>query len=332
MRLIKNKMTTGTGRLNRTIQYYTRFWGSSLAAAFFLILCATANLQAADTKTTAVAPAIPGKPCECKQSENQLLATLKQQETTQGASSLIVSFTLDELAKVHLMQHRVPEARKALLRALEIQRKQLAADDNHVAYTLGLIATTYHLEADQKNYQTYSAQAMGIFQKNIQARRPMQLEALDELAHLYVMDRSTDKAIPIYEKALKVAKERGASPIDMAGRYETLGMLYRDPGAVDKAIAYFTEAIDIRQKNRPKSSVGWAQVLWDNQMIGSLLIMEKKYSAATDLFVQKSKSLADKQEKKFWQQTLLNYAEVFHRLNESKNAQRLTAAAEALKS
>jgi tetratricopeptide (TPR) repeat protein len=324
-------MSIGGYRLNTVIRHQRRFWELAISLACFLILGATPKLQAADTKMTPLPPVSPGKPCECKQSENQMLQTLKQQEKTQGPSSLMVSFTLDELAKIHLMQHRTADARKALLRALEIQRKQLAADDNHVAYTLGLIATTYHVDGELENYQKYSRQAMDIFQKNVQAGRPMQLEALDELAHLYVMDRSTEKAIPVYEQALKIAKERGASPMDLAGRYETLGMLYREPKTADKAIAYFKQAVDLRQKNRPKSNIGWAQLLWDKQMIGSLLILQEKYAPAADLFVNTAKALTDKQEKAFWQQSLLNYAQVFDRSNKAAEAKRLNAAAHKLK-
>ncbi len=63
-------------------------------------------------------------------------------------------------------------------------------------------------------------------------------DPFDEIAKIYSKRGSNDKAIEIYQKAIRVY------PMNFAGHYKGLGMLYLKEGLEDKAIQAFTKSLD----------------------------------------------------------------------------------------
>ncbi|MBO1224827.1 MAG: tetratricopeptide repeat protein [Candidatus Scalindua sediminis] len=63
-------------------------------------------------------------------------------------------------------------------------------------------------------------------------------DPFDEIAKIYSKRGANDKAIEVYQKAIRVY------PMNIAGHYKGLGMLYLKEGLEDKAIQAFTKSLD----------------------------------------------------------------------------------------
>ena len=290
-------------------------------------LPATAKTAPAPEVLVAMPQAPPRKPCNCANTEKQVMKALENARAAFGAQSAEASFALMELGKTHLYQMKFAQAEKDLQEAVEIQEKALGKTDSRTAYTMGLLASVYHDEGKSAESSEQARQAMSIFEANMKLGKPMQLEALEQMARLYIYQKKLKEALASYEKALPIAEQRYKNaPNDMAGRYETISMLNR---GVDNAHAeeFLRKAVAARSVAKPAQP---AILLWDKQQLGQLLILNKKYKQAVDYLDAETRHI-DGANAASWYQTVTVCQSSLAALNQAAAAARLAAISARLK-
>ena len=312
---------TKQDNLSVTFVLLSLFWGVAVPAG------STPKVQPVQQIRTAIPQAPPRKPCNCASTEKQVRKALDNARQAFGPSSAEASFALTELGKTHLYQMKFSEAEKDLQEAVEIQKKTLEKNDSRTAFTLSLLASVYHEEGRSAESAEQSKVAMSIFEANMKAGKPLQMEALEQMARLYLYQKKLKEALASYEKALPIAEQRYKSaPNELAGRYETLSMLNRGDNN-ERAEDFLRKAVAARTQGKPPQP---ALLLWDKQQLGQLMILNKKYSQAVAYLDKETRHL-DEGAAGSWYQTITICQSSLTALKQPVAAQRLVSISARLK-
>lgn len=246
----------------------------------------SACVQAADPVMDIPEPML-RKPCPCKSAEKNALNMVATAEKVFGKDSAQYADALVELGKIRYYQKNYKTAETALLSALALQDKKLPAAHNKIAFTHGLLASLYKEQKNEAKATGEAKQAIAIFEANRRSGAKLELQAVEQMANLYMLEGDTEKARLALASLVPLAeKQYGKDSLQVAQHLETLSLFNRTPEKHLEGARMLLRAAAIRQ-SKPGSQQD-ASLVWDRQSLALLLIGNKKYQQGSDILLRET--------------------------------------------
>ncbi len=137
-------------------------------------------------------------------------------------------------------------------RSLEMNNKALSIlihiyGDHHprVAKTYQDIRFVYYFIKDLTLALEYDNKALLIFKENYESNHPAIASCYMNIGNIYSMMNENDKAFINFDKALSIYKVRSEDPLAIGGTYNSLAILYKRKGELQKALEYHQKGLSV---------------------------------------------------------------------------------------
>ncbi len=153
------------------------------------------------------------------------------------------------------------EAKQAIEKAIEINKKELGLENQTVVLNLTLLARITDAQSDYDQAEKINQQVLAIEQKIFEPNHPHTANTLNYLATNYNHQENYPKAIEYHQRALAMREEiYGKSHPAVAASLINLGVVFDALGDKEKTLELYQRALDIQEKTAGAESFNTAVV------------------------------------------------------------------------
>lgn len=230
---------------------------------------------------------------EAEKTYLQALEILK----TRGKNNREYATIINDLANIYRMQGLVEKAEPLLIESIQIMKELYGT--KHPDYTRAL----YNLAVLMSRKDGQSEKVEKIYQEVLAVCRDNPADAqlcssaVNALANIYNNRGDFDKAEPLYQEGLRIArKSLGKKHPVYARALNNLAIMYRQKGKFDKAIELFSEVAQIRKEVLGEKHLEYGKTL---RSIAELYYVSKKYDKAEPYYVEANRIFLEQIRKNF---------------------------------
>ena len=142
---------------------------------------------------------------------------------------------------------RYSEAEPLLVRALELARRTLGANDSGLATQLNNLANLYNMLGRSSEAETLLLQALEVYSRQATPDEGAMSFPLDNLADLYRKQRRYAEAEPLFRRSLAIAERIfGAESLETASTLNSLAWMYTAANRYEEAAPLYERALSIQ--------------------------------------------------------------------------------------
>ncbi len=194
--------------------------------------------------------------------ESLYRTTVVDWEKKLGADSVALTTALSGLASFLADTGKHDEAEKLYRRAVANSEKANGGEHRSVAEALDVLALFLHNLGRQSEAEPLYKRTLKIFETTDGARSKAVAATVDGLAWICIRQSRIDDGLPLAKRALSIAEEIGDSPLSMAKKYNTLGVLLKNLQRYDEAEPLLKKALKLYESNETeKNNTGTAVAL-----------------------------------------------------------------------
>lgn len=204
---------------------------------------------------------------------------------------------INDLANIYRMQGLLDKAEPLLAEAIQINKEIYGTKHPDYARSLYNLALLYA----RKDGQSERVEKM--YQEALTACRDNPADAqlyssvLNALANIYNNRGDFEKAEPLYQEGLKIARKNlGKKHPAYASSLNNLAVMYRQKAKFEKAIELFTEVAQIRKETLGEKHLEYGRTL---RNIAELYYVQKQYEKAEPYYTEANRIFLDQIRKNF---------------------------------
>ncbi len=208
--------------------------------------------------------------------------------TEQEDRSLLLSSSLDGLARIYLSQGRLTEAESIWVEVLSLRTQLYGTDHPNYADTLRNLAGLYAARGDFARAEQLEDQAVSILRDRLGEQHPEYARAIQGLAELNLQKGDLVRAETLLLEATEKVKQRvGEQHPEHAHAIGLLGRLYQNMSNLAAAEVRFRQVVEILERVKGDDHPDFASALHDLASIyhqaGELKDAEGLYERARDI-------------------------------------------------
>lgn len=166
-------------------------------------------------------------------------------------------------------------------RALQLEELAMGPDSADLAHTLNELGVLYYLQSNQEIAESFLKRSLEMREALLGPDHPDIAQSLNNLAALYNDRKQCEKAIPLYERALRIRIKHLPDHPSVASINKHLAVLYKKMGQYSMAEPLYKQAVEICERSFGENHPAVATALVN---LAVLFSQQNKYIEAEPLY------------------------------------------------
>ncbi len=216
---------------------------------------------------------------------------------TRGKNTREYASLINDLANIYRMQGLLEKAEPLIAESIQITKEIYGTKHPDYARSLYNLALLYARKEGQSERVEKMYQEVLDACRNNPADIQLYSLVLNALANIYNNRGEFEKAEPLYQEGLKIARKNlGNKHPTYARALNNLAIMYRQKAKFEKAIELFTEVAQIRKEILGEKHLEYGKTL---RNIAELYYVEKKFDKAEPYYIEANRIFLEQIRKNF---------------------------------